>query len=186
MWCKASLAVVAALGLACCTETDRAVPRPRAFHRIDVPGERYDTVMAGDFRIVHNSAARMLLKAPQSSSQWFDVDYPGMGATVYCSVTPVTEATVGAVIANREERMALNSGGNASELIEFANPRGISCRILLTRAGTATPVQFVAVAPRAVISGSAAVNVSAGFRPDSIAPVVEALRRDVTVMLENL
>lgn len=163
------------------------VPRPRAFHRIEIPAAVYDTITAGGLTLLTNSAARIIEKPAEGNSKWIDITYPGMGnATVFCSITEVTPSTAAAVTDNRLERMALNSGGNRSELTEFITPSGFSCRLMTTPSGTATPVQFLAVGESTVVSGVLMVNVATGFRPDSIAPVVDAVGRDMITLMSNL
>ncbi len=176
-----------ALSVTACGGESKPVPRPRAFHRIEIPAATYDTLTAGNISLLTNSAARVVEKPAEGNSQWIDITYPGMGnATVYCSITEVTPATASAVTDNRLERMALNSGGHRSEITEFDTPSGFSCRLMTTPAGTATPVQFLAVGESKVVSGVLMVNVSTGFRPDSIAPVVEAVGRDMITLMTNL
>ena len=170
-------------------DRDVSTPRPRAFHRIEIPAAEYDTaaVADGGVTLVTNSAAQVFKKRPDGPSTWFDIIYPTLGgATIYCSVTPVTEKTVAGIVENRLERMALNSGGYPGELLEFSTPAGYDCRILVTGAGTATPVQFLAVSTRDVVSGTLMVNVADGFQPDSIGPVVDCVTRDVETLLRSL
>ncbi|MDE6484730.1 MAG: hypothetical protein K2L14_05005 [Duncaniella sp.] len=167
---------------------ESATPRPRAYHRIEIPAAEYDTLLLGDgLKLVTNSAARTLEKRPDGPSTWVDIVYPTLGnATLYCSVTPVTPSSVSGVVENRLERMALNSGGFKSDLMEFSTPAGYDCRILVTGSGTATPVQFIGVSEKNVISGALMVNVADGFRPDSLAPVVDCVTRDVETLLRSL
>lgn len=179
-----------ALTLAACNGNgnESGTPRPRAYHRIEIPAAEYDTLLLNNgLRLVTNSSARTLEKRPDGPSTWVDIVYPTLGnATLYCSVTPVTPATVDKVVDNRLERIALNSGGFTSDLMEFSTPAGYTCRILVTGSGTATPVQFIGVSDRNVVSGALMVNVAKGFRPDSLAPVVDCVTRDVETLLRSL
>lgn len=162
-------------------------PRPRAFHRIEVPAERYDTINASGVDIVKNAEAVFVDKNGDGSSGWFDIVYPSLGnATMYCSITSIDNSTAESVISNRTERMSLNTGGNRTEISEFVTPAGYECTMLVTPAGTLTPVQFIAAGGERVISGTLMINASQGFRPDSIAPVTDAVRRDVEIMLNAL
>lgn len=167
---------------------NHSTPRPRAFHRIEIPAAEYDTVTVADgVTLVTNSSARTMEKRPDGPSTWVDIIYPTLGnATIYCSITPVTPATAEEVVSNRLERMALNSGGYSSDLLEFSTPSGYDCRILVTGAGTATPVQFIGISGREVVSGALMVQVADGFQPDSLAPVVDCVTRDVEMLLRSL
>ncbi len=183
------LIIFAALAVGACSGggNDTATPRPRAYHRIEVPAANYDTLHIDGINIVTNSSARTLEKRPDGPSTWIDIAYPTLGnATIYCSVTPVTPATVAAVVDNRLERMALNSGGYKSDLMEFSTPAGYDCRILVTGAGTATPVQFLGVSDKNVVSGALMVQVDEGFRPDTLAPLVNCVTHDVEMLLRSL
>lgn len=171
----------------CGGDSGQSVPRPAAFHRIETPEASYDTLSVAGVTLLANSATSTIVKPSDATSSWIDIVYPSLGnATVYCSITPVTPATAESVIANRTERMALNSGGNRSEITEFLSPGGYDCRLMITGAGTATPVQFIASGHNRVVTGTLMLNVSQGFRPDSIAPVVDAVGRDMITLMENL
>lgn len=184
------LIIFAALAATGCSGGSKhdSTPRPRAYHRIEIPAAHYDTLcLSSGVNIVTNSAALTREKRPDGPSEWIDIVYPTLGdATIYCSVSPVTPATVASIIDNRLERMALNSGGYTSDLMEFSTPAGYDCRILVTGAGTATPVQFIGVSEKNVVSGALMVHVADSFQPDSLAPVVDCVARDVETLLRSL
>ncbi|MCM1520839.1 MAG: hypothetical protein NC098_08645 [Lachnoclostridium sp.] len=189
-----SLMVVSAMAMCIWSCTGRggdsdgaSVPRPKAYHRIEIPAERYDTVNVTGVDIVKNAEAVFVDKKEGDASGWFDIVYPSLGnATMYCSITLIDSSNAENVISNRTERMSLNTGGNRTEISEFVTPAGYECTVLVTPAGTLTPVQFIAAGGERVVSGTLMINAPQGFRPDSIAPVTEAVRRDVEVMLNSL
>lgn len=82
--------------------------------------------------------------------------------------------------------MSLNSGGNRSELFELETPAGFSGKVLVTAVGTLTPVQFVAYNERWVVSGAYFVGEDAAATPDSIAPAIQAVKRDIIHAITTL
>jgi len=187
---RQSIIVAALLALAGCGGGERPVPRPAAFVRI----EPYDAVFHElDSVPVHflvNDSAVIVpdgRRAP-AGSRWVTLAYPRYGAAlVYLTFTPVTSSSAGDVVENRIERMSLNSGGGRSELTEFTSDGGFACRLLSTPAGTVTPVQFIAASPRLVVSGALFLKGAASASsPDSLAPVVSAVSRDLVHALRHL
>lgn len=186
-YCEAGMAIAIMLVLTGCRREERAVPRPVAFPRIEIPAERY---VAADSVPMHFeiNASASTERREQDETVWLTITYPGYfpGTAIYCTFTPVTSENVDEVIANRTERMALNSGGADSEMTRLTSQGGLDCSMTVTRAGSATPVQFIAADNGIVVSGAMYINVDAGFAPDSIAPVVDAVSRDMLHTLKTI
>lgn len=167
-----------------------AVPRPTAYPRIEVYPQAYSDAGFTQLQIEANDSATVTIDdRPADSATWLEIRYPKYRATLYCTYTPASSAEeVDAIIENREERMALNSGGAASTLTEFSNSDGLLCRLLVTPFGTITPVQFIATdGNRFVLSGSCHLQgVTDAAATDSIRPVVNAVEADVIYMLQKL
>lgn len=159
------------------------VPRQRAYPRVDAYPPTYRTVTVGTLPLQVNEAAGTRI---DSSRLWLDIIYPAYGATVNCTVTPVTAATLPAVAANRTERMALNAGHSYSELTTLRSTSGASVTLLETPSGGLTPLQFLATdSATFVLSGS--VTFSGPTEPaDSVRPTLSALRADLLTMLRAL
>jgi hypothetical protein len=84
--------------------------------------------------------------------------------------------------------MALNSGGATSELTEFVNQSGLSCRLLVTPYGTITPVQFIATdSTEFVFSGTLQMQgITEAINTDSISPIINAVETDVLHLLKYM
>lgn len=164
-----------------------AVPRPVAYPRIEVPEAEYVVPDSLPLHFEINAGADSE-RRQQEGMTWLTITYPDNFADValYCTFSPVTPATLDDVVANRTERMALNTGGADSEVTQLVSSGGFDCTMTVTRAGSATPVQFLAADMSMVVSGTMYINVEAGFAPDSIAPVVDAVARDVLHSLKTL
>lgn len=167
-----------------------SVPRRHAYPRIELPDSAYTFIEVNDkgLGIALNDAADYAMHASDDgTSNFIDVDYPGLNAAVYFTVTPVTENTISEVLDNRLERVRLNLGGADAELLEFDSPAGFENKIFVSRADISTPVQFISTDGTAtVISGTAFLRDASAANADSLAPVVAMLRRDILHSLMTL
>lgn len=172
-----------------------AIPRQSAYPRLNLPDSAYHQAPGVPVAFEINDAAEIVADTTSASSekighgsQWFNIIYSTLGGSrVYTTFTPVKgEAEAGKVVDNRLERMSLNSGGNRSELFELETPSGYSGKVLVTAVGTLTPVQFVAYNDSWVVSGAYFVGEDAAGNPDSIAPAIQAVKRDVIHAITTL
>ncbi len=174
--------------IACaCTRGDVATPRRHAYPRVALADTLYTraTIPGTTVSFDVNTAATLL---PDSTGKpWITIGYPVYnGAKIYLTATPVaTEAEMAEVMDNRLERISLNSGGAETELTELTTPEGAACRLFVTRHGTVTPVQLLAVDARWIVSGAAYID-GAAEAPDSVAPVVNAIASDVLRLLKTV
>lgn len=169
---------------------DRAVPRPQAFARIEPYDSLYHALDSVPVYFAVNDSAVPVpdkRKAPDGS-RWVTLRYPRYGgARLYLTFTPATPATVGEICLNRMERMSLNAGTGTTEVVELTSEGGYVCRLFTTPSGTVTPLQILAVSPRMVVSGALFLEDAAGqSSPDSLAPIVDAVGRDLLHALKTL
>lgn len=160
----------------------QAVPRPQAYARMALPDSVYTPVDGVPLHLEGNAAARV---DTRDDATKIDIAYPGLGAVIYLTLTPVTDETAPEVIANRSERMARNAGDNTTEVLDLTTAAG-DARITVTPTGSPTPVQFIARRGDIVVSGQAFVDAAATVRTDSLQPLVDMLRRDVIHMVRTL
>lgn len=166
--------------IAGCDRRPAAVPRPRAFPRVTLYPRTYSrqALTFGPDSLVVNDSAQFVVSAPG----WFDIVYPAYGITVNCTLTAVSPASVGGVLANRADRMARNLGDRSADIVEWP---GI--RVCVAPAALRTPVQFIATdSVSYVISGVAVSSFSSSVSVDSVAPLIDAVAADITYMLRNL
>lgn len=166
------------------------VPRRQAYPRIEIPDSAYTDITAGTttIHIAVNEAAIVTLRtSDDGNSQFVDTAYPKFNSTIFFTVTPVDRTTVADVIANRMERVRLNLGASDAELLEFDSPGGFENKLFVSRGDISTPVQFVATDGNAfVVSGAAFVRDASPVTADSIAPIVNMLRRDILHALKTM
>lgn len=169
---------------------ETAVPRRHAYPRIDVPDSAFTFIETGynGMQLSLNDATEYALhSSDDGTSNFIDVDYPGLNAAIYFTITPVERATLPDVIDNRLERVSLNLGGADAELLEFDSPAGFENKVFVSRADISTPVQFIATdGETTVISGTSFLKDASAANADSLAPVVNMLRRDILHSLKTL
>lgn len=175
-------AVLASCGARQATERDETapIPLPRAWPRTAL----YDTIYAPVREDIELNTSALVDVSPDGTR--IDAAYLAYRATLY--VTDTRTATVGeadAAEANRIERMSLNTGGLQSEQTAVTTPAGYRAVLLVTPVGSLTPVQFIARAPRRVVSGAVMLD-RVPASADSVAPTLTALRRDLLHLITTL
>lgn len=163
-----------------CTKRPAPVPRPQAWPRIELYPESYREVNG----LMINDSARI---ERGETEGWFDIVYPAYNVRINCTLTHADSPVhLQSVIDNRLERLERNAGGASGEMTELTSAGGIGSFLMVTPGALATPVQFIATdSVRCVLSGTT-VFTSPGVTPDSVAPVVGAIERDIVFMLKNL
>lgn len=169
---------------------ETVVPRRHTYPRIDVPDSAFTFIETGynGMQLSLNDATEYALhSSDDGTSNFIDVNYPGLNAAIYFTITPVERATLPDVIVNRLERVSLNLGGTDAELLEFDSPAGFENKVFVSRADISTPVQFIATDGKTtVISGTSFLKDASVANADSLAPVVNMLRRDILHTLKTL
>ena len=161
---------------------DIPVPRPQAYPRIAIPDSVFRPVSAGDVTLQLNAAVDSLsARGSLNGSWWITALYDDFDASLFITVTPLSPADALSTIDNRVERLSLNTGGLPTEVTSFTTSAGLDARIIVTPQGSPVPVQFLVTDHNTLlVSGSATLEAAATAPPDSIAPVIDMLRRDVT------
>lgn len=173
------------------TADDTPIPRRHGYPRIQLYDADYRTATVANVSFLINTGAQIALtdSAAGRKGTWFNITYPRYGAVIHCTVTNAPTSELDGIIDNRAERMALNTGGAYTEVTDF-EPRGehdFTAQMLVTPAESVTPIQFLASDGRhTVISGSMTFRTDAHTQPDSVAPIIAALRNDMTTMLNSL
>lgn len=183
-----AVSAVLLLAAGCGGREDAATPRPMAYPRMEVPPAEYTEAPTPLHFLVNSHATVTKEENGDDASQWYTIAYPDYfpGMKIYCTFTSVSPETAAGVMANRTERMALNTGGAESELTTLRSTGGMGCTLMLTRTPVATPLQFMAADSAMVVSGAMYVDLPAGYRPDSIAPMVETVERDLLETLKSI
>ncbi len=177
----------------CCGEDQTNMPRQKAYPRIATHDSTFTALASSPIHFEISTAAKVTLdstntgKASGENSRWIDISYNSYNAVIYCTFTPVDASTINNVLANRDERMALNAGDNTSELIRLTNANGFSSRILTTTQSVVTPIQFISTDGKDwVVSGAIHLSGINTADTDSLSPVITVLRRDIIHTLTTI
>lgn len=187
-----TLAIVFAFSVSECGndgDASTAVPRRTAYPRIEV----YDTVYAAVERLPIvfevNAAATVSrgLRDGREDANWINVKYDRYGATLLCTYSPVTPATVADVMDNRIERMSLNAGDMTTDVTTISTLSGVDATVLMTPRAKVTPIQFMATdSATYVLTGALYFDRAAAVDADSVMPILEAVRGDVIHAISHL
>lgn len=163
------------------------VPLPRGWPRIELYDTVYLSVAPGSDLIAPKGTRISMRRSPApQGGLWADIGYPAYDATLYLSdITAADDSSADAALANRLERMSLNTGNLPSRTVVVTTQAGYEAVISVTSPGSLTPIQFVARCSRRIVSGT----LTLGRRPlsaDSLAPVIEGAGRDIDRLINNL
>lgn len=169
-----------------CNNSDvTTIPRRQAYPRISVHDSVYTTTNLVPINLEISKIAT--LSARNNTSTWIDIAYPQYNATIHCTYTPVTLATIHQAIANRNERIALDLGDSFFENTSINNPNGTSANIYATHTNMVTPIMFIATDHSSwILSGAVAFNTTEIVQYDSVSPIINALKRDLIHTMQNL
>lgn len=168
---------------ACGGHDDTATPRRRAYQRIEAYAPEYTAVDSLPVRLLVNSSATV----SRPRRDWVNVSYPRYNATIFISVTEADSGNIDDVIANRIERIALNAGDVRVDALDIDNGR-FSSTLYDAPAAVAMPLQFVATDGKSLVVSASVFfdNADRITSLDSVAPAIEAIRRDLTTALDSL
>lgn len=158
-----------------------AVPRPRAYPRVETYPMQYRDLTVGPLKLKVNSSAESIV-----DGLWADVNYSAYEMAIYITVTQINDADLEAVMNNRTERMALNLGGAQGELTQFMTDNGAWAVMVTSRSGSGlTPIQFLATDSTEWVVSGVVTSVGAA-NADSIKPTIDAIKNDVLELLMRL
>ena len=181
------IAILVTMMLCECSNENINKPRRKAYPRINIHDSTYTKIPNSPIHFEMNNVAKITLDSINNNSHWINIFYKPYNATIYCTFTPIDKSTLENIIENRTERMALNSGANSSELIELTNANGFKSKILITEQSKVTPVQFLSTNNlNWVISGAIYFDKNSSSNPDSIRPIINALKRDVIHAMKTI
>ncbi len=181
-----ALASAALMLLAACGQPSRhdaPVARRYAYPRVELPDSARQVIAVDGLGIALSTSA----KASQPRHDWLTARYPSLGATLHLSVSRFgSDDALASAIANRRQRIALNTGGARPRTDNFNTPCGWLCERVTAPEGSATPVQLLAIGPgRTLVSAAFALD-GATAPADSLRPIVEALDTEAMHIADSL
>lgn len=162
--------------LAGCSQKPVATPRAHAYPRIELYPATYRSVALpfGPDSLTVNDSVVVEIRP----NGWINMEYPAYGVTVNATLSPYSEDTMN----NRRERISRNIGEARAEIAQL--PAGI---IIVAPGALRTPVQLLAAdSAKWILSAVAVSSFPADAAVDSVAPIINAIARDFSIMLKDL
>lgn len=176
---KNFLVALVVLFAACsCSQREKSVPRPNAFPRIEIYDSIYKLLPEFPMKLAVN-AGTVITHIESHDNDWWDIRYPRYNGTLHLSVVTVSPSAEDEMVNSRIERMELNLGGAKVTEEEFFTVDSAFRVLLLHEPGyTPTPVQFIALGNGTIVNGVFRFD-GMEILPDSVAPVVRSVVRDI-------
>lgn len=167
-----------------CRESPK-MPRPHAYPRIEYPDKKYVVYDSSDCPFTFGFPAYAEIKT-RDEACWFDLFMPVFKARIHCSYLPIK---------NREEYDDLvqdafaiadriNGRANYMEDSRIQNDHGIQGVLLEWSGPAASPVHFF-LTDTTHHFFKAALYFDAKVQPDSLAPIVEFIKKDIDYMIST-
>ncbi|MDR2470322.1 MAG: gliding motility protein GldD [Tannerella sp.] len=174
--------------LAICVSCAEYTPKPRGYHRIDLPPAHYRVFASDDLACTfHVSHLAVIELPPQgTAADWMNISYESLNARIYCSIRNVTPQTLS--VAEEECRRLLFRNAKDARAIREQSYENQDIRLygrLFRITGeTASPIQFMLTDSlsrffRGALYYQCRTNV------DSLAPVTEYLGNDMVELIQS-
>ena len=158
-----------------------AVPRPKAFPRINLYEAEYVQDTVNGLTLSVNSSA---LREHPAENQ-LTVHYPAYGLNLYVTVLHPEARNMESLVAGRMQRMELDMG---SDLVTETAENSQYRRILGQARSeiTPTPYEFLVCAPGPTLVWGAAAWTGIPQNADSVAPAAHAVLDDIRRLLNDI
>lgn len=164
-----------------------AVPKEYGYRRIELPVPVYTLSETGNcpYRFLENQCSRIVPVVHGGEPYWIDIHYPAFDARIHCSYKPVRNNL--RELSRDAQEFVYSHAIKASAIREHEYNHGDNkvYGILYDLEGnTASPVQFYLTdSVRHFFRGAVYFNCIPN--QDSLAPVTEYLRNDITRLMES-
>jgi len=171
-----------------CTSCGKpAMPKQYGYYRISLPAHEYKLMdeTGYPYEFAMNTAARIVPTHYEQEQYWIDIAYPTLNAAIRCSYKPVRHNL--RQLSDDAQLFVFNHAVKATAIPEhaYSNPEAHTYGVLYDLEGnTASPVQFYLTdSTRHFFRG--AVYINCVPNQDSLAPVIEFIRRDILNLMET-
>ena len=176
------LALTTMLALSGCEDTP-VKPKPRAYPRIDYPQQTYQdyNVTGCPFTFQYPAYAEIKDK---DKPCWFNIYLPVFNANIHCSYVPVTSRAQHDDLVKDAFTIAdkINARANYMEQSPIHNTNGVGGLALHWTGPAASPVHFFLTDTTSHFF-TAALYFDSKVQPDSLAPIVAFLQKDIDQMI---
>lgn len=167
--------------------TQNYSPRPYGYYRINLAEAHYQITdtLGFPYRFERSEFAEVVPRVEKNENYWIDLIYPNLNASIYCSYKPIQGNLLELTEDSRKYvyKHTVKADGIAETI--FENPEKNVYGILYDLKGnTASSLQFILTdSTRHFFRG--ALYIDNVPNKDSIAPVIEYLRKDIIQLMET-
>ncbi|MDR2916737.1 MAG: gliding motility protein GldD [Tannerella sp.] len=168
--------------------TRNYTPKPKGFLRIELPAAQYaafnETGLPYTFSV--SRQATIELPPTDSATHWLNIDYPGLQAKIYCSYKQITHQTLHEYT-DECIKLAERATRNADAITEkfYENKENkVYGTLFLIEGESASPIQFLLTDSMAHFFRGA-LYYKEKSNTDSIAPVTEYIKNDITELIQT-
>lgn len=176
-----------------CQDTPVFTPKPRAFPRVIYPERTYQQFEESycDFSFTYPTYARiqqdtLFFDEKPTHPCWFDLDYPDFNARLYCTYYPIDKNNTFEKLREDTYKMANKHivKANAIDEIPIKNNQEVGGFVFRYKGLTATPLSFFLTdTTDSYLNG--ALYFESRPRPDSLAPVLAFIQKDIEKMIAS-
>jgi gliding motility-associated lipoprotein GldD len=172
------------LFVAACSEA-APKPRPRAYPRIEYPEKSYQDFAAKDCPFTFRFPAYAEIK-DKDKPCWFDIYMPAFEARIHCSYLPVHSRAEHDELVKDAFTIAdkINARANYMEQAPIHNAQGVGGLSLTWTGPAASPVHFF-LTDTTQHFFTAALYFDSKVQPDSLAPIVAFIQKDIDQMISS-
>jgi gliding motility-associated lipoprotein GldD len=174
-----------------CRNDTAAVPKPRAYPRVEYPQRAYSTFTdpVCPFVFEYPSYAEVAFETSffgQSPLHqcWFDLVVPSLNARIHCSYLPVGERFSTLVQDAFTMANKINQRSNYMDEIRVSNAQGVQGLIMDFKGPAASPMHFY-LTDSTTHFFKAALYFNAPVRPDSLQPVSAFIKEDIAHLINT-
>lgn len=167
---------------------DKAMPKPKGYFRIDFPQKKYE-VWSQDypFSFEYLKGAKVIKDKSRLAEQyWLNVEYPAYNATLHLSYKEVSE-NLGKYLED-SHKLVYKHAIKADAIDEknyIDKENNIFGLVYRIQGNAASAIQFIATdSSKHFLRGSLYFNNHPN--PDSLAPVIQYIDRDIVHLMESL
>jgi hypothetical protein len=163
-------------------------PKPRGFLRIEPPMAQYDIFTDDELPYTFSVSSQAIIELPPTDNfaYWINIDYPHLNAKIYCDYQQIAAATLKSHT-DQCYKLAERVAGNASVINEksFENEeKNVYGTLFLIEGESPSPVQFMLTdSTKHFFRG--ALYYKYKTNADSIAPVTDYIKRDITELIQS-
>ncbi|MGM9760084.1 MAG: gliding motility protein GldD [Parabacteroides sp.] len=172
-------------GIAC---TPDYTPKPRGYMRIEPPQASYVQLAADSLPFSFDRSQETILSFLPSPvhEEWFNLDYPALQATLYCSCFPVTPRTLSRAVAESRHlvEQQLKANVRIREKIYIDPDQRVFASLFLLDGETSSPIQFLLTDSTSRFFRGA-LYYDCAPAADSLAPVTDYLLQDILALIQS-